>query len=57
MALVVIATSLIRDFWARGGFKGSETAAGSEQRGRHAESIPYAPAIAAGVWLSLVGAT
>jgi prepilin peptidase CpaA len=56
MALAVIATSLIRDFWTRGKSAGSETAA-SRQQGRRADSIPYAPAIAAGVWLSLVGAT
>lgn len=57
MALVVISGGLIRDFWMRRRCKGSETAAGSVERGRPAESIPYAPAIAAGVWLSLVGAT
>jgi len=56
MALAVIATGLVRDFWARGKSAGSPAAAASGEPGRRAESIPYAPAIAAGVWLSLVGA-
>jgi prepilin peptidase CpaA len=50
MALAVIGVGLIRDFWRRGKPEGSQEA-------RKADSIPYAPAIAAGVWLSLVGAT
>jgi prepilin peptidase CpaA len=50
MALAVIGAGLIRDFWTRGKPAGS-------QPGPRADSIPYAPAIAAGVWLSLVGAT
>jgi prepilin peptidase CpaA len=54
MALAVIATGLIKDFWARSKQTGSEAAAASSRR---RDSIPYAPAIAAGVWLSLVGAT
>jgi prepilin peptidase CpaA len=57
MALAVIATGLIRDFWARGKSTGCEAAASSPQASRRVDSIPYAPAIAAGVWLSLVGAT
>ena len=57
MALAVIATALIRDFWARGKSAGSEAAASPRQQGRRGDSIPYAPAIAAGVWLSLVGAS
>jgi prepilin peptidase CpaA len=57
LALAVIATGLIRDFWARGKSAGNETAPASRQQVRRADSIPYAPAIAAGVWLSLVGAT
>lgn len=55
MALAVIATGLIRGFWRRGKAAGNEAA--SPRPGWGAESIPYAPAIAAGVWLSLVGAT
>ena len=55
MALAVIASGLIRDF-------GRARKAPETQRrqllakSRTADSIPYAPAIAAGVWLSLVGA-
>ena len=56
MALAVIASGLIRDSWARGKSAGSEAAA-SRQPGGRGDSIPYAPAIAAGVWLSLVGAS
>ena len=57
MALAVIATGAVRDFCAR-----RKSASGKPRRivwpagqreGRTA--IPYAPAIAAGVWLSLVG--
>jgi prepilin peptidase CpaA len=60
MALAVISTGLIQDFWTRRKSTGRETAAeqlSSRQPSRRAETIPYAPAITAGVWLSLVGAT
>lgn len=57
MALAVVATGLIRGFWERKQCTGGSTVASSRQRARKAETIPYAPAIAAGVWLSLVGAT
>jgi prepilin peptidase CpaA len=57
LALAVIAFGLIRDFCRRGKPVGTEADAASSQAGRRADSIPYAPAIAAGVWLSLVGAT
>jgi prepilin peptidase CpaA len=53
MALAVIAIGLIRDFWVRS----KEPAAASGGQDQRRDSIPYAPAIAAGVWLSLVGAT
>lgn len=56
MAVAVIAGSMVRDLWARGKSSGSEAAASSRQP-RRADSIPYAPAIAAGVWLSLLGPT
>jgi prepilin peptidase CpaA len=56
MALAVIAAGWIRDLCTRGKSAGSNAAASSGQPGRRADSIPYAPAIAAGVWLSLVGA-
>jgi prepilin peptidase CpaA len=54
MALAVITTGLIRDLWTRRASSGNKTALSAD---RKADSIPYAPAIAAGVWLSLVGAT
>jgi Flp pilus assembly protein protease CpaA len=62
LALAVITTGLIGDFWmrskwSRGKPAPSEAHAASLPPRRQAESIPYAPAIAAGVWLSLVGAT
>jgi prepilin peptidase CpaA len=47
MALAVIAARTIRDLWNR-----SDRASVGKP-----DSIPYAPAIAAGVWLSLVAAT
>ncbi len=54
MALVVIAAKSLRGFWmSRRSGNSAEPASASEGSGR-AESIPYAPAIAAGVWLSLV---
>ena len=53
MALLVIAATQLRRFWtATQPVSGSE-APGSAKHTRR-ESIPYAPAIAAGVWLSLV---
>jgi prepilin peptidase CpaA len=57
MAVGVIAVGFIRELWVRGKSSGNETAAPFGHTGRRADSIPYAPAIAAGVWLSLVGAT
>ena len=53
MALVVIAAGLVRDLWTRRASSGNKVAPSAD---RKADSIPYAPAIAAGVWLSLVGA-
>ena len=55
MALAVIAFGLVRDLWARRKASGSPAAASRSHQGRNGDSIPYAPAIAAGVWLSLVG--
>jgi len=60
MAVLVIAVRFIRNFWRN---KSSDPAVVAEdagsvaQRARRADSIPYAPAIAAGVWLSLVPKT
>jgi prepilin peptidase CpaA len=56
MALGVIVTRSLGDLFARGKSASSQAAASSGQTDRGADSIPYAPAIAAGVWLSLVGA-
>jgi prepilin peptidase CpaA len=55
MALAVVGAGLVRDV-RRGQSGGSGTALAAPNPAR-ADSIPYAPAIAAGVWLSLVGAT
>ncbi len=55
MALAVIAGGMFRDLWARRKSPGG--AADSRPFVGKADSIPYAPAIAAGVWLSLVGTT
>jgi prepilin peptidase CpaA len=59
MAALVIAASTIRQIWKSKSSVKSETApSGSASRGAlKADSIPYAPAIAAGVWLSLVPKT
>ena len=57
MALAVIAGGAARDLWARRKSSGNEAAASSQKAGGRTDTIPYAPAIAAGVWLSLVGAT
>jgi prepilin peptidase CpaA len=65
LALAVIAGGLIRDLWRRSrpdgkqldGKQDESGEASAPGRGRRVESIPYAPAIAAGVWLSLVGTT
>jgi prepilin peptidase CpaA len=51
MAAVVIAAGYVRQIWK----KSSSVEAGLDSRRNvRANSIPYAPAIAAGVWLSLV---
>lgn len=57
MALAVIGMGLLRDLRASGTASDSAGAASSRPLRRGPDSIPYAPAIAAGVWLSLVGAT
>jgi len=55
MAVVVIAAGQLRQLWAR---KGQTAATETQVAGlRRRDSIPYAPAIAAGVWLSLVPKT
>ncbi len=58
MAVLVIAASSLKAFWTR---KRSAVSAANPDSDapspRPAESIPYAPAIAAGVWLSLVPKT
>jgi prepilin peptidase CpaA len=49
LALAVIAAGTLRELWQRNARPGEVSHAS-----RRAETIPYAPAIAAGVWLSLV---
>ena len=56
MAVLVIAVSTLRQIWRSRGWAGPETQSDKSAR-RKTESIPYAPAIAAGVWLSLVPKT
>jgi prepilin peptidase CpaA len=53
MALVVIAFSQLRSMWTGRKQPGAAESAAAGPATRR-ESIPYAPAIAAGVWLSLV---
>jgi prepilin peptidase CpaA len=60
MALAVIAVRAMRNLWvrktrSRTGQPATEPSAMPADQG--SDSIPYAPAIAAGVWLSLVAAT
>ena len=57
MALAVIAAGALRGLRARGRSAGDQAGTSPRETARRADSIPYAPAIAAGVWLSLVGAT
>lgn len=57
LALAVIAAGVIRELLRRGKPVPTGAAASSGEALRQRESIPYAPAIAAGVWLSLVGAS
>ena len=58
MAVVVIAASQLRQFWTRTRrTPAAETQVPGEGIRARRESIPYAPAIAAGVWLSLVPKT
>jgi prepilin peptidase CpaA len=56
MAVVVIAVRQLRQFWA-GRRQVQATQATDPVAGARRESIPYAPAIAIGVWLSLVPKT
>jgi prepilin peptidase CpaA len=58
MAFVVIVASQLRQFWTgRRRVSATETQASGSMLRTRRESIPYAPAIAAGVWLSLVPKT
>ena len=58
MAVIVIAASQIRQFWnGRRRAPATDAAASVQRTHTRRESIPYAPAIAAGVWLSLVPKT
>jgi prepilin peptidase CpaA len=49
MALAVIAAGTMQELWRQ-----RRTPGEASRPGRRAETIPYAPAIAAGVWLSLI---
>jgi prepilin peptidase CpaA len=59
MAALVIAAGAVRQIWrSKSSVKADSVQSGSDSRRRlKADSIPYAPAIAAGVWLSLVPKT
>jgi prepilin peptidase CpaA len=60
MAAGVIAFRSLRSYWRRGRSAGIKPAEGGDadaESARRSNSIPYAPAIAAGVWLSLVPKT
>lgn len=59
MAALVIAASAVRQIWrSKSSVKAGSVQSGSDsRRALKADSIPYAPAIAAGVWLSLVPKT
>ncbi|HWY47585.1 MAG TPA: prepilin peptidase [Bryobacteraceae bacterium] len=58
MAVVMIGASQLRRFWTgRQQVSATEIPASGSTPGTRRESIPYAPAIAAGVWLSLVPKT
>jgi prepilin peptidase CpaA len=58
MAALVIGASYVRQLWRSAGSAQTNTSeSAGERRKLRADSIPYAPAIAAGVWLSLVPKT
>jgi prepilin peptidase CpaA len=60
MAVLIIVAGSLRQFWNGRRRLRNESVAGTgsePSNGGLAESIPYAPAIAAGVWLSLVPKT
>ena len=58
MAALVIGASYVRQLWrSAGSAHANASPAAGERRKLRADSIPYAPAIAAGVWLSLVPKT
>ncbi|HYL39231.1 MAG TPA: A24 family peptidase [Bryobacteraceae bacterium] len=56
MAMLAIAYSNSREFWRNRNLArtGQDSSAPESSPSRRLEAIPYAPAIAAGVWLSLV---
>jgi prepilin peptidase CpaA len=54
MALLVIAASYIRQLWRSRSSARKGPAEGAGSWSGRVEAIPYAPAIAAGVWLALV---
>ena len=54
MATAVIGARYVRELWGRIGSDQKQTAQKGTGAGLRLESIPYAPAITAGVWLALV---
>jgi prepilin peptidase CpaA len=57
IALAVIGARAAANLWANRNSSRGGRVAPDDAPGETADSIPYAPAIAAGVWLSLVAAT
>ena len=57
LAALVVAVSQVREISRRKHSAGAEEGNSASGRRPRADSIPYAPAIAAGVWLSLVPKT
>lgn len=54
MATFVIAARTLRELWAGFGSGQKKATVGETALSKRVEAIPYAPAIAAGVWLALV---
>ena len=57
MAMLMIAAGAVRRLWKRGGAVSKDAGVADSGLRTKRESMPYAPAIAAGVWLSLVPKT
>lgn len=57
LAAGVVAARMVRGFWRNRRMQPVSNGESNDRRRMTADSIPYAPAIAAGVWLSLVPKT